>query len=194
MSIYDEDWGEVEAPRRVTLAEQKQTGLVQRNTFVPAATTPRAVSITEAEARVIEGAQNLAHQVIGAPNTSHTRQDDNAISVAWAAVIAAIPYSLVFLVVASFLGIIVIHIDFLDAPETWGLVFIAWGMFSSGVYYMERRQGLYHSAAGVSHHEIDGKENVAITAVMEHNKSLRYKWTLDYVERTGKEPPTIQID
>jgi hypothetical protein len=39
MSIYDEDWGEVTTPRRVTLREQEQAGLTRRNTYVPARTT-----------------------------------------------------------------------------------------------------------------------------------------------------------
>lgn len=30
MSIYDEDWGEVEAPRKVSRAEQQETGLARR--------------------------------------------------------------------------------------------------------------------------------------------------------------------
>lgn len=34
MSIYDDDWGAVDTPRRVSLNEQEQTGLTRRSTFV----------------------------------------------------------------------------------------------------------------------------------------------------------------
>lgn len=41
MSVYDDDWGDVTTPRRVSLEEQEQTGLARRNTtYVPARATP----------------------------------------------------------------------------------------------------------------------------------------------------------
>lgn len=41
MSIYDDDWGDVQTPRRVSLEEQEQAGLARRNTtYVPARVTP----------------------------------------------------------------------------------------------------------------------------------------------------------
>jgi hypothetical protein len=45
MSIYDEDWGEVDTPRRVSLSEQEQLGLVRKgSTFVAPAAAPRTIA------------------------------------------------------------------------------------------------------------------------------------------------------
>jgi hypothetical protein len=46
MSIYDEDWGEVDTPRRVSLNEQEQLGLVRKgSTYVAPARSVQAYPV-----------------------------------------------------------------------------------------------------------------------------------------------------
>jgi hypothetical protein len=155
---------------------------------------PQAHPITPAEASVIEGGLNLARGILGIPTTHHARSDDNAITIAQGNLINAVPIVAALALIT--VGLTLLAWRLIGGGAGWYVLgwLVLWGACVLVAIVINNRQGQYHSAAGVGHHEIDARENVATTAVIEHNKSLRYKWTIEYVERTGKEPPRIEID
>jgi hypothetical protein len=56
---------------------------------------------------------------------------------------------------------------------------IAWGVAILVALWGNRKQSLHHSPSGISHHEIDSREKIALHAVDVHAKLLMAKWEID---------------
>lgn len=186
MSIYDDDWGDVETPpRRVSLSEQEQRGLVphtNKNTFVQ---PTRAYEISQVEGSLLSNATTAAGEIMTHRQMTHiARSDDTAVTHAAASLLYSAAYSGVFLAVAVFVGaILMLNMD----EGQWvvgAILFLSWGSFTMYMLWHNREQGLHHSSAGIAHAEIDSRERIALHAIDKHAAIIEKRLGLHHDTRT----------
>lgn len=115
------------------------------------------------------------------PDTSHTRQVDSAVTVARAAIIAAIPLLIVHGVVTGAM-IVLAWLLVGGAGGMWALGWlVVWGVASYIALERSRERGLHHSSSGIAHHALD---NDAIE-IRERYATARYATNraFEFVER-----------
>lgn len=157
MSIYDDDWGEVTTPRRVTLAEQKQTGMVRRDsTFVAALPPVQRVEMPAQPHAVEITYTGQAQQVINESTDPVRRALATAISSAfWGLIIVP-------------LGLLLIWLT--DADPGAVVLSIVGVVLAVGYMYLRfDRQAHEHSPAGVAIHDRELTHDERI-----HELDLRY--------------------
>ncbi len=144
-------------------------------TFVPAAPQRRELpAIQVSSPAIVEILPPAAH-------TGHARQDDDAMSHARATLLVSSAY----IVAAGMItcGLLLIVWLFRGLGDAWGAYtyvgLIVWGLCVLVALWSNRRQGLWHSPSGISHHEIASREKIALHAVDVHAHLLLKRWELD---------------
>jgi hypothetical protein len=149
-------------------------------TYVPALPERRPLALSEAPGRgdLLPAALGLAGQ---GQHTGHARQDDDAVLAAQATLLVATGYAVAGLLIT--LGLLLLAWMFRWLGGSWpNYVFgglILWGCVIVVSLLANRRQGLYHSPAGISHHEIDSRERVALAALQMHGELLLKRWEIE---------------
>ena len=142
-------------------------------TFVPAERTPRIVApIVPVEV------PNLLPQ---AAQTGHARQDDSALTHAKATLLIAAAYIAAAGMIT--LGLLLVVWLFRGLGDGWATYaytgLILWGVATLAALLGNRKQSLWHSPTGISHHEIDSRERLAKHAIDTHAKLLLTRWEID---------------
>lgn len=111
----------------------------------------------------------MAGDVMGhRQQTHHARSEDNAITQSAASLMYSAAYGVVFLVITALLGWLAWMMFDADLPLVVAVGGIVWGCATYYALAYNREQGLYHSASGIAHHEIESREVVAIRAIDAH--------------------------
>lgn len=144
------------------------------STFVPAVTErrPPASSLQPIEV------QNLLPM---AAQTGHARQDDSALTHARATLLISAAYIVAAAMVT--VGLLLIVWLFRGLGDGWATYtytgLIVWGIATLWALWGNRKQSLWHSPTGISHHEIDSRERLAKHAIDTHAKLLLTRWEID---------------
>lgn len=161
--------------------------MTSETSYVPAA---QRNELTPEERAFFRVGADQAVQVIDASNGQHVaRSEDNAVTVAHAALIQSVAMGIVFGVVSLALVLIAwwtLRLDF-GLALAGGLV--VWGVIT--LYFLERNQeiSLWHSPSGIAHHEIDARESVAHHAIDSHQELIRERWNLTDERAAGNRLP-----
>jgi hypothetical protein len=113
--------------------------------------------------------------------SSYARSDDDAITHAKATLLVSSAY----IVAAGMItcGLLLVIWLFKGLGDGWASYtftgLIAWGLAILVALWSNRRQGLFHSPTGISHHEIDSRERIARHAIDTHADLLLRRWELD---------------
>lgn len=139
-----------------------------------------AHDLTGGEVAIVNQSQQMAGSIMhSGAQSSHIRQDDDAISHAKASLLYSMSYGVAMLFVTA--GMLLIVYLFRGGDAGWyffsGMLF--WGISVIVVLHRNRAQGLHHSSTGVAHHEIDAKVQVAMYAIDRHAQMLERKWGVD---------------
>jgi hypothetical protein len=142
-------------------------------TFVPAEPQRRELTTVHP----IEVANLLPPSAL----TGHARSDDSAISNATATLMVSGAYVIAAAMVTA--GLLLVVWLFRGLGDGWAAYtftgLIAWGVAILVALWGNRKQSLHHSPSGISHHEIDSREKIALHAVDVHAKLLMAKWEID---------------
>lgn len=90
----------------------------------------------------------------------HTaKSDDTAVTITIGSLIYSAVYMAVFFVVVlAGVGLVLWYNSRVDPPIVGMVALLVWGGASYGILSYNREQGLYHSATGIAHHQIDSEE------------------------------------
>lgn len=162
-----------DAPRTVSRAEQVQTGLVKRNytsAEITLATDTRRADLSPKQQAVMAASQQMIGGALAMPTqaSSHARQDDSAIIVAYSHNVASRPKLMVAGFVFAMLALGVTLFWQLGRSEFMLVAILAgvlWGAVAMLILQRDRAVALHHSAPGVEHHKIDAQADVQKTAV-----------------------------
>jgi hypothetical protein len=144
------------------------------STFVPAEIVRRPPTSTLQPIEV----QNLLPM---AAQTGHARQDDSALTHAKATLLISTAYIVAAAMVT--VGLLLVVWLFRGLGDGWATYtytgLIVWGIATLWALWGNRKQSLWHSPTGISHHEIDSRERLAKHAIDTHAKLLLKRWDLD---------------
>ena len=160
----------------ITIEEQEEMG-VRRPSSRTYITPYSRSEITPSEREVMGQVVTAAGQMISHRQMSHlARSDDTAITHAIASLIYSVAMGSAAALITA--GILFIAYNFLGGEE--GLYAIAW-LVTWGICILlallrNRHQGLWHSATGIAHHEIDSRERIAMHAIDRHIDLLEKRW------------------
>lgn len=185
----------------------------RRDTFIPAAITPRVRPMSEAESQAIQAVTQLPPmpqaQVISVPgrqpaaHTSHARHNDDPITNAQASLLYSVAYGVAAALVIFALLLLAVFrfgvaIDFLDGL---GIEICVTGLVTIIAMAINRQQGLNHSAPGierlqlreeskqhdrtmdVEEERIASQERIAMHAIDTHARLLEKRWQLGVNDR-----------
>lgn len=113
--------------------------------------------------------------------TTHTRQNDTAVSVAVGSIIASIPMLLAFVPITAGL-VVMLYVTVGGSGGLWALGWLVlWGALGLATLIYNRRIGLHHSSTGIAHHALD---NQAVE-IEERYATARYaiNRTFEFIER-----------
>lgn len=149
----------------------------QVSTYVPADTQP-APLVPRQEPALLP---TLADIALRGTQTAHARQDDDAITHAKATLLISAAYIVAAgMITVGLLLIVWLFRGLGDRFAPYAYVgLIAWGLAILFALWSNRRQALYHSPTGISHHEIDSRERVATHAIDTHARLLLARWRLE---------------
>lgn len=149
------------------------------HTFVPAAPQQRELPIIHVSS------PSLVDVLPPAAHTAHARSDDDAMTMARATLVVSAAYIVASAMITG--GLLLIAYLFRALGDAWGAYvyggLIIWGLCVLASLYGNRRQGLHHSASGVSHHEIESRERLARHAIDVHANLLLRRWEIDRHDR-----------
>lgn len=126
-------------------------------------------------------AQTYVDLLPAVSHTGHARQDDDAMSHAKAALLVSAAYIAAAAMITA--GLLLIAYLFRALGDGWGTYtftgLIMWGVCVLATLWGNRRQSLHHSPTGISHHEIDSRERIALHAIDTHADLLIKRWEMD---------------
>lgn len=157
-------------------------GLIRRDQaygdrFVPARP---GRELTDAERSVLQaslgaGADMMTHR----QQTHHAGSTDNAITLA----VGSLIYSGAIALAAALITAGVVFLAYMTLGGDggrWAVVWLVlWGLGVLAALLWNRRQGLYHSPAGLAHHEIDSRERVALETMHRHADIIERRLELE---------------
>lgn len=154
--------------------------------------------VTSEEASLIGQTQQTVGQMMQwtgsqqTPDTSHTRQVDSAVTVAWASIVASLPMLALNAVITA--GLIILAWMMVGgAGSLWALGWlVVWGGMGLFTLVQNRRLGLYHSSTGIAHHAL---ENQAVE-IQEKYQTARYaiNRTFEFIENQRRITSDSSID
>lgn len=113
-------------------------------------------------------------------HTGHARQDDDAITHAKATLLISGAYIVAAAMIT--IGLLLVVWLFRGLGERFApyayVGLIAWGLAILFALWGNRRQSLWHSPTGISHHEIDSREAIARHAIDTHADLLLAQWRM----------------
>lgn len=122
----------------------------------------------------------LAGEVMGQPQqTHHARSDDNAITVSVASLISSAADMAVFLVVTALLGWLVWLVFEVPLAYVVAVFGVGWGCIALRALYINREQQLRHTPAGIAHHELDNRKEIALYAIDKHTDIIMTQLGMD---------------
>jgi hypothetical protein len=165
----------------ITIDQQRDQGYRKSPTnFLPA--RRHSDDITMNEQAILGSSVSAAGDIMARRQMSHlSRTDDTAITAAYATLIYSAAYGVAALLITG--GIFLLAWLSSGRDGNGGWYFTAWlvvrGICLLGALVINRNQGLWHSSTGLSHHEIESRERVAMYTVDRHIELLEKKWELD---------------
>lgn len=125
------------------------------------------------------GATLAGDVMVSRQQTHHARSDDNAMTHSLASLTYSAAYGVVFLVVTGFLGWLAwMRLD-ADPVLIIALLGVVWGCATYYALAYNRERGLHYSAAGIAHHELDDRKEVAMRAIDAHIELVRLQMGMD---------------
>jgi len=110
--------------------------------------------------------------------SGHARQDDSAVSHAYATLLVAAAYIIASAMITA--GLLLIAWIYRGLGDKMPLYFyvglLLWGICVLAALFANRRQGLHHSPTGVAHAEISSRERLARYAINTHARLLLARW------------------
>lgn len=147
-----------------------------RATYVPAR---RSSELTGHEQALMSTAAQSAGEMIAHRQMHTARSDDNAVTNALGSLI----YSAAYIVAMLFITIGLLLIAWMAGIASFPVLFycglIFWGVSAMFFLLRNRAQGLWHSATGIAHHEIESRERVALETMYEHADLIRERWRME---------------
>ncbi len=111
----------------------------------------------------------------------YARSDDDALSSAKATLLVSAAYGVAALLITA--GLLLVAWMYRWLGGNWPAYayggILVWGVVVLIVLLLNRRQGLHHSASGISHHEIDSRTLIAMHAIDTHADLLSERWRLE---------------
>ncbi len=164
--------------------QPQKTSLKRFDNFVAAAPAVRdPVPLSPIEGEIIARGSQFAGQLMTtrAP-AADIQTHDSAMTHAKASLLYSAAYSApAALITAGLLLTIWLYRGGPGGPYFFAGL-IVWGIAFMVALYGNRAQGLYHSASGIAHHEIDDRTKVAMHAIDRHCELLEKRWSLRDVD------------
>jgi hypothetical protein len=163
----------------VTIEEQEELG-VRRPSSRTYVTPYSRSEITPSEREIMGQAVSAAGQMMSHRQMTHlARSEENPIQNAVASLIYSAAYGFAGALITGGL-LVLLFIAFGGNEEVYLILFfIFWGICWMAAFYLNRKQGLYHSPSGLEHAEIQSRERIAKFVVKEYIGLLEKKWRLD---------------
>lgn len=140
----------------------------------------RSSELTTTEQSLMSVAAQSAGEMIAHRQMHTARSDDNAVTNALGSLI----YSAAYIVAVLFITLGLLLIAWMAGVASFPVLFygglIVWGIASFWVLRKNRQDGLYHSATGIAHHEIDSREHVALETMYTHADLIRERWKMQH--------------
>lgn len=164
--------------RRVTLQEQSEMEDLRRpqSNYLPAR---RSSELTVHEQTLMSTAAQSAGQMIAHRQMHTARSDDNAVTQAVGSLIYSAAYIVAMLFITTGLLLIAWMAGVASFPVLFYCGLIFWGVTALFFLLRNRAQGLWHSATGIAHHEIESRERVALETMYEHADLIRERWRME---------------
>lgn len=163
---------------------QPQTNLKRFDNYVQALPREREpMPLSPIEGEIIARGSQFAGQLMTTRTPAADIQThDSAMTHAKASLLYSVAYSAPAAMITA--GLLLIIWMYRGGPS--GVYFfvglIVWGIAFMVALYGNRAQGLYHSASGIAHHEIDDRTKVAMHAIDRHCELLEKRWSLRNVD------------
>ncbi len=106
--------------------------------------------------------QRIQMPELDSTHTGHVRHVDDPVTNAKASLLYSVAYIIVVFI-ALLAMLIITDIADGDGFVFFGLLIGGTSFFALGILSLNRRQGLHHSATGISHHEIEARERMHAT-------------------------------
>jgi len=145
-----------------------------RQNYVP---TYQQGALTRDESELLGVSTRMAGEIMSHRQmTHHVRSDDIAVTHAKGSLL----YSLAFIpIIALVTGAFMLLATWAFDADGWPMFLLwllIWGVACLAAMVINRQQGLHFSSAGLGHHEIESRENVALYIVDKHVELLEKKW------------------
>lgn len=164
--------------------QQPQQNLKRFDNYVaalPREQAPAPLSPIEGEI-IARGSQFAGQLMTTRTPAADIQTHDSAMTHAKASLLYSVAYSAPAAMITA--GLLLIIWMYRGGPS--GVYFfiglIVWGIAFMVALYGNRAQGLYHSASGIAHHEIDDRTEVAKYAIDRHCELLEKRWSLRDVD------------
>jgi hypothetical protein len=154
-----------------------QPVVARRETYLPARPY---TDISMTEQSIISTAITGSAQVMAQRQMAHlSRNDETPITNALASIIYSLAYSAAGWLITGALLFLAYNIIGGDKGIYVLILFLVWGCCLLGALYLNRRQGLWFSPAGLDHHEIDSRERIAMHVIDRHIDLIEKRWKLE---------------
>ena len=161
-----------------TIEDQERLGIRPsgRTTFVQ---SHNRDELTTAEQTVLGQALATSGTVMAHRQMSHlAKSEDTALTITFSSLVYAAAYGVAAVMIVAPVVLLAFWAIGGDIEIYYLAFFLLWGVCILVALYGNRAQGLWHSPAGLDHHEIDSRERIAIFAIEKHVELLEKKWGL----------------
>jgi hypothetical protein len=150
--------------------------VARRDSYLPARPYP---DISMTEQGIISTAINGSAQVMAQRQMAHlSRNDETPITNALASILYSLAYSAAGWLITGALLLLAYTIIGGDEAIYVLILFVVWGCCLLGALYLNRRQGLWFSPAGLDHAEIQSRERIAMHVINRHIDLIEKRWKL----------------
>ena len=146
------------------------------NRYVSAYGAPR-YELSTTDQAMLNSVVIAASEITARRQTNHlVSSDDNAITQAQASLVYSTAYTIPIALITGGICLLGYWNEGGGGGFYTLLWLISWGICTLIVLALNRQQGLWHSASGIAHHEIESRERVALHAIDKHIALIEKRW------------------